>query len=69
MAQFLPNFRGDVSNPDFLAESLAANGDIGAYRSQPIAAFGDQTAAALVREGRADSVRGYLDRIAVGGYA
>ncbi len=39
------------------------------YRSQPLPSFGDQTAEALVREGRADAVRRYLDRIAVGGYA
>jgi len=39
------------------------------YRSQPLASFGDQTAEALVREGRADAVRRHLDRIAVGGYA
>lgn len=39
------------------------------YRSQPLSSFGDQTAEALVREGRADAVRRYLDRIATGGYA
>lgn len=39
------------------------------YRSQPLPPFGDQTAESLVKEGRADTVRGYLDRIAVGGYA
>jgi transcriptional regulator with XRE-family HTH domain len=39
------------------------------YRSQPLASFGDQTAEALVKEGRAEAVKGYLDRIAVGGYA
>jgi len=39
------------------------------YRSQPLPSFGDQTAEALVKEGRAASVRRYLDRIAVGGYA
>ena len=32
-------------------------------------ATGDQTAEALVKEGRAASVRRYLDRLAVGGYA
>jgi hypothetical protein len=31
--------------------------------------FGDQTAEALVKEGRAEAVKRYLDRIAVGGYA
>jgi hypothetical protein len=39
------------------------------YRSQPLPSFGDQTAEALVREGRAAAVRRHLDRIAVGGYA
>ncbi|MFT9073248.1 antitoxin Xre/MbcA/ParS toxin-binding domain-containing protein [Gluconobacter potus] len=39
------------------------------YRSQLLPSFGDQTAEALVREGRADAVRRYLDRIATGGYA
>ena len=39
------------------------------YRSQPLPSFGDQTAEALVKEGRAASVRRYLDRLAVGGYA
>ena len=35
------------------------------YRSQPLPSFGDQTAEALVKEGRAEAVKGYLDRIAV----
>jgi len=39
------------------------------YRAQPLPSFGDQTAEALVKEGRAEAVRRYLDRIAVGGYA
>jgi hypothetical protein len=39
------------------------------YRSQPIPSFGDQTAEALVKEGRAEAVKRYLDRITVGGYA
>ncbi len=39
------------------------------YRSQPIPAFGDRTAEALVSEGRAEAVKSYLDGIAVGGYA
>ena len=39
------------------------------YRGQSIPAFGDQTAEALVKRGRADAVRSYLDGIAVGGYA
>jgi uncharacterized protein (DUF2384 family) len=39
------------------------------YRSQPLPSFGDQTAEALVKEGRAEAVKRYLDRITVGGYA
>jgi transcriptional regulator with XRE-family HTH domain len=39
------------------------------YRSQPIPAFGDQTAEDLVRAGRADHVLSYLGGIAAGGYA
>lgn len=39
------------------------------YRSQPIPSFGDQTAEALVKQGRAEAVKTYLDRIAIGGYA
>lgn len=39
------------------------------YRSQPIPSFGDQTAESLVKEGRAEAVKRYLDRITVGGYA
>ncbi len=39
------------------------------YRSQPIPAFGDQTAEQLVRQGRADHVLDYLGGIALGGYA
>lgn len=39
------------------------------FRAQPLPSFGDQTAADLFREGRADSVKSYLSRIAVGGYA
>ena len=39
------------------------------YRSQPLPSFGDQTAEALVKEGRAEAVKRYLDRIATGGYA
>ncbi len=39
------------------------------YRSQPIPSFGDQTAEALVKEGRTEAVKRYLDRITVGGYA
>jgi hypothetical protein len=36
------------------------------YRSQPLPSFGDQTAEALVKEGRAEAVKRHLDRIAVG---
>ena len=39
------------------------------YRSQPIPAFGDQTAETLVRHGRADHLLDYLGGIALGGYA
>ena len=39
------------------------------YRSQPLPSFGDQTAEALVKEGRGEAVKRHLDRIAVGGYA
>ena len=39
------------------------------YRSQPLPAFGDQTAEHLVRQGRADHVLDYLGGIALGGYA
>jgi uncharacterized protein (DUF2384 family) len=39
------------------------------YRAQPIPAFGDQTPEDLVKEGRAEAVKAYLSRIAVGGYA
>ena len=39
------------------------------YRAQPLPAFGDQTAEDLVKEGRAEAVKAYLSRIAVGGYA
>jgi uncharacterized protein (DUF2384 family) len=39
------------------------------YRAQPIAAFGGRTAESLVKEGKASSVRDYLDQIALGGFA
>jgi hypothetical protein len=39
------------------------------YRAQPLPSFGDQTAEDLVKEGRAEAVKGYLARIAVGGFA
>ena len=38
-------------------------------RSQPLPAFGDQTAEDLVRHGRAEHVLGYLAGLAAGGYA
>lgn len=49
-----------------------AGGDIQAmawYRAQPIPAFGGRTAEALVKEGRADAVRDYLDAVANGSFA
>ncbi|MFZ3583122.1 hypothetical protein ACOI1H_13260 [Loktanella sp. DJP18] len=39
------------------------------FCAQPLPSFGDQTAADLVREGRAEAVKSYISRIAVGGYA
>ena len=39
------------------------------YRSQPLPAFGDQTAEDLVRAGRVEHLRSFLAGIAVGGYA
>jgi hypothetical protein len=39
------------------------------YRSEPIPSFGDVTAETLVKQGHAELVIGYLDRIAEGGYA
>lgn len=39
------------------------------YRSQPIPAFGDQTAEDLVRSGRSEHLKLWLAGIAVGGYA
>ena len=39
------------------------------YRAQPIAAFGDRTAEALVKSGQATAVRDYLDHLAMGGFA
>jgi uncharacterized protein (DUF2384 family) len=39
------------------------------YRAQPIAAFGDRTAEALVKDDKAAAVRDYLDHLAVGGFA
>jgi len=39
------------------------------YRSQPIPAFGDLTAEGLVRMGRTEHLKSYLEGIALGGYA
>lgn len=39
------------------------------YRTEPIAAFGGRTAEAMVKEGKIDAVRDYLDHIAAGGFA
>jgi hypothetical protein len=39
------------------------------YRAQALPSFGDRTAEDLVKEGRAEAVKSYLSRIAVGGYA
>ena len=45
---------------------------IGAYawfRAEPLPGFGGMTPNQLVRDGRADHVHAYLDRIMAGGYA
>jgi hypothetical protein len=39
------------------------------YRAQPIPAFGDRTAESLVKTGKANAVRDYLDHLALGGFA
>jgi hypothetical protein len=39
------------------------------YRAQPIPAFGDRTAEALVKSGQAGALRDYLDHFAMGGFA
>ena len=39
------------------------------FTAQPLPSFGDQTAADLVREGRAEAVKSHISRIATGGYA
>ncbi len=39
------------------------------FRAEPLQGFGGATPDQLVREGRADHVHAYLDRIAAGGYA
>ena len=38
------------------------------YRSEPLPSFGGLTAEQLVKDGRANSVRRYLDRMMAGGY-
>ena len=39
------------------------------FRAEPLPGFGGATPDALVREGRADHVHAYLERITAGGYA
>ncbi len=39
------------------------------YRSEPLPSFGDLTAQALVKQGKANAIMRYLDRIADGGFA
>ncbi|NPU63962.1 DUF2384 domain-containing protein [Bradyrhizobium sp. 83012] len=39
------------------------------FRSEPLPAFGGRTAEALVKEGRAETVRNFLDHVALGGFA
>ena len=39
------------------------------FRAEPLPGFGGATPDQLVREGRAEHVHAYLDRIAAGGYA
>jgi uncharacterized protein (DUF2384 family) len=39
------------------------------YRAEPIPSFGGRTAEFLVKEGKAEAVRNYLDRVALGGFA
>lgn len=39
------------------------------YRAQPLPAFGGRTAEALVKDGKADAVRDYLDHVTGGGFA
>ena len=38
------------------------------YDTEPLPSFGNVTAATLVRQGHADAVRAYIERIADGGY-
>jgi len=39
------------------------------FRAEPLSGFGGATPNQLVREGRADHVHAYLDRVMAGGYA
>jgi hypothetical protein len=39
------------------------------YRTQPLPAFGDQTAELLVESGRLGALRDYLEFLALGGFA
>lgn len=39
------------------------------FSTQPLASFGNRTAADLVRKGRAEAVKSHISRIAIGGYA
>ena len=39
------------------------------FRAEPLPGFGGATSGQLLREGRADDVHAYLDRIMAGGYA
>jgi len=39
------------------------------YRSAPLPSFGDMTSEDLVRQGRAEVVKGHIGRIAAGGFA
>ncbi|WP_370311711.1 antitoxin Xre/MbcA/ParS toxin-binding domain-containing protein [Sagittula sp.] len=39
------------------------------YETEPLPSFDNMTAAMLVRQGHADAVRAYIERIADGGYA
>lgn len=58
---------------EIINRALAWTGSVGQafawYRSQPLPSFGNQTAEDLVKSGRAEAVKAYLARIAVGGYA
>lgn len=39
------------------------------YKAAPIPAFGGRTAESIVKDGRADLVREYVDHLAMGGFA